>query len=227
MHHYRLCQVVEKVCLTSLMRRLWPRRLQRRNDPLLAIRQRGQHRIAHLLIGLQPLTELFLVGALQLNGCHRRCTQYLIEHEEQRAMPFWLQAVDGPDETTVMRCCLGQLRLLLFIHAAQQCQKLAIELAHIAFIDDDAPLVQFTLDLDQLPVVVLVAPADVGQHIQPIGAEGQAVEPHPTGIVDRSLMAALAVGAFPALARHEQRTIQRWIVLCMCHGTRLANGSPQ
>ena len=62
--------------------------------------------------------------------------------------------------------------------------------AHVALVDGDAPPVQLALDLYPLAMLVFVLPADEGQYIQTMGAEGQADQQDAAGIVMPTRIAA-------------------------------------
>jgi len=62
---------------------------------------------------------------------------------------------------------------MLGCQSAQQGQELSVQLANRAFVDQQTALLQVALDFDELPMLVLVPPADESQHIKAIGAVGQ------------------------------------------------------
>lgn len=57
-------------------------------------------------------------------------------------------------------------------------------------------------------MLVLMLPADESQNVQTIAAIGQAVEPHPAGIVMLLVIPTGRVGAFLAFARYKERPLE-------------------
>src|SRR5262245_54611501 len=124
-----------------------------------------------------------------------------------------MQGINRPDQPAMLAYRGLESLLVLGGHSTQQCKELAIELANGAFVDEEPALLQVALNFDQLAMVVLVAPADKGQHVQPIGAIGQTDGQNATGVVGGATMRAGRIDTAIASAGHEDRTIKRLNVL--------------
>jgi hypothetical protein len=101
-----------------------------------------------------------------------------------------------------------QALLILCSHPAEQCKKLPIELANGAFVHEQPTLLQFTLNFDQLTMIMLMTPANEGQHIQPIGTVGQTDGQDSTGVVGGAGMWTGRIETAVALAGDKDGAIE-------------------
>jgi len=98
--------------------------------------------------------------------------------------------------------------LLRGSHPAQQGKELTVQFANSSFIDQEAALVYIGLDFDELPMVVVVLPANERQHLKAGGAMGQTERQHAAGVVGGAGVGAGRIVTAMALASHEDRTVE-------------------
>jgi hypothetical protein len=156
-------------------------------------------------VRLQPVTQPGSRGVAEMQRADGGTTQDFIQHIPRGRTTIGLQRIDRPDQPAMRLDRRRQPRVFLRRHPAQQGQKLPIQFADRAFIDQEPAPLQIALDLDQLAMVVFVLPANQGHHIKPIGAIGQTNRQDAAGIVGRARMGTVRVAAAVAFAGDKER----------------------
>ena len=195
------------------MGRIWPTFFQCRDNGLFPIRQGRRHMEGQFLVRCQPLRQPRRGCILQLDGTDGRPTQHFVQHIQRRTTSFRLQGVDGPDHSSVLLFHFCQALALLVAHPPQQGQKPTILFTDRSFIDQHHSLVQLLLNLNELPMLVFVLPTNEGQHIQPVGAIGQADQQHASGIIVLVLVCTVRVHTLAGFASYEDWSVHRLYIL--------------